>query len=268
MQQADGQIDGQARFEPDGSVLDRSLPLSLSTIVVVSALALVAGALLRLPALARWALTPEEGAIALAARNLVRGATLPNDMLGQPFVIAWTALFMFLGDTNESVGRVGFAVAGVVAIIAVLALRPLIGALPAAAAALLLAFSPTFITASRSMDGGTLTITLSLLLLAALVRSFQNDGLIYPTLSGVALALLLLSGPVGLPAAILIVVGLYLTNDSSNLPGQRQLVGAAAGFGVAFILFSSALLTQPSSIYEGSNRVAQSLVERAHREHW
>ena len=69
-------------------------------------------------------------------------------------------------------------------------------------------------------------------------------------MSGVALALLLLSGPVGLPAAILIVVGLYLTNDSSNLPGQRQLVGAAAGFGVAFILFSSALLTQPSSIYK------------------
>ena len=137
----------------------------------------MAGALLRLPALARWALTPEEGSIALAARNLVRGATLPNDMLGKPFVIAWTALFMFLGDTNESVGRVGFALPDV-AIIAVLALRRSSERCrrrrrrycwPSLQRSL----------RRRSMDGGTLTITLSLLLLAALVRSFQNDGLIY-----------------------------------------------------------------------------------------
>ncbi|CAN5608957.1 hypothetical protein BH23CHL2_BH23CHL2_08590 [soil metagenome] len=251
IQQADGQIEEKSRpVEPSGSILDRQVAIPFSLTVVLSAIALIAAAALRLPELSRWALSPEEGGTALAARNLVRGAAVPDDMLGQPFVVEWVALFMFLGDTIESVGRVGTAVAGIIAILGVLALRSHFGSLPTAAAALGLAFSPTLISASRSMDGGVLTVALSVLLFAAILRSRRCSGIIYPTLAGIAVALLLLSGPLGLPAAIIVVAGVYLTSEFDDAPDQPQMIGMGAGFIGAFLLFSSALLTQPSSIVE------------------
>ena len=250
IQQVDGHIEDGGPVGETGSILERSVAFQLTATAAVAALALVGASLLRLPELARWALSPEEGEVALAAHNLVRGITLPDDMLGQPFVIEWVALFMFLGDTNESVGRVGLAVAGIIAIVAVLLLRPLLGARVSVAAALLLALSPTFVASSRFMEGGALTITLSLLLFAGLIASRKSESLIYPTLSGVALALLFLSGPIGLPAIILVIVGAYLTDEESWMPDRQQLTVAGSSFLIAFVLVSSALLTQPSSLYE------------------
>jgi hypothetical protein len=119
VQQADGQVEEFHGYGEAQSVLDRGLSLPLTATTAVAALALVSASLLRLPELARWALSPGEGEVALAARNLVRGVTLPDDMLGQPFVVEWVALFMFLGDTNETIGRVGLAIAGILAIICV-----------------------------------------------------------------------------------------------------------------------------------------------------
>ncbi len=176
--------------------------------------------------------------------------TIPDEMFGQPFVIEWITLFMFLGDTTLSVARVSMAVAGIIAILGVLALRPLVGTLPAALAGLLLAFSPTFISASRTLDGGTLTLTLSVLVFAATLQALRSAGVIYPALGGIALALLLLSGPIGLPAAALTFIGVYLTFDDDEQPTRDQWLSATGGFVVAYILFSSALLTQPSSIYK------------------
>ena len=248
--QVDGRVEEPGRAGEIGSVLDRSLSFPLTASAAVVALALIGASLLRLPQLARWALSPEEAEVALTARNLVRGMTLPDDMLGQPFVVEWIALFMFLGDTNESVGRVGLAVAGIIAIVAVLLLRPLIGTPVASAAALLLALSPTFIASSRTMEGGALTLTLSLLLFAGFIASRRRESLIYPTLSGVTLALLLLSGPIGLPAAVLAAVGAYLTDEDRWMPERQQFLVAGSGFLIAFVLVSSALLTQPSSLYE------------------
>lgn len=248
----DGQVAAgeEHTLDPAGSVLDRGLSIPITATAIISTLAVVIASLFRLPELDRWAFSPEEGAIALAARNLVRGASIPDDMLGQPFVIEWVALFMFLGDTTLSVARVSMAVAGIIAILGVLVLRPLLGALPAALAALLLAFSPTFISASRTLDGGVLTITLSILVFAAALQVLRGRGLVYPALTGIALALLLLTGPIGLPAAALTFIGIYLTFDDEELPDRSQWLVMGAGFAVAYVLFSSAMLTQPSSIYE------------------
>ncbi len=232
------------------SLLDRGISLPLTLGVLVATVSVIVAVMLRLPELDRWAFSPEEGAIALAARDLVRGNTLPDGMLGQPFVIEWVALFMFLGDTTLSVARVSMAVAGIAGIIALLGLKKDFAAGAIAATMLLLAMSPTLVSASRAVDGNVLVFSLSILLLASLYWLLDSELLAAPALTGVALALLLLSGPLGLPAAILVVLGFVLLRRDLDLPSRSQIIAAGAGFAAAFILSASALLTQPSSIIE------------------
>ncbi|MEZ4521317.1 MAG: hypothetical protein R3A46_06705 [Thermomicrobiales bacterium] len=153
--------------------------------------------------------------------------------------------------TRPSAG-VGIAVAGIIRIAGVLALGARLGALPAAAAALLLALSPTLIAASRSMDGGVLIVTLSVLLFAAAMYASRSHSLVYAVLAGMLLAMLLLAGPLGLPAAVIAIVGIFLAagivKHAPDCPTERR---TAAGFAAArSCFFSSALLTQPSSIIE------------------
>ena len=239
------------------SALDRSIALPINVTTVVATIAVAASAFLRLPDLARWAVSPEEGAIALAAHDLVRGRSVPDDMLGQPFVVEWIALFMFFGDTVETVGRVALAVAGIAAVVGLFGLMPRFNGRQVAAASLLLALSPTMIAASRTMDGGMLLGTLSMLLFAVLLRlSSEQSGIAAP-LTGVLSAALLLSGSLGLPALVVVLVGAFLTGGIAAGLERRQIVAIAAGFVATFILVSSALLTQPSSLYEAPARAAE-----------
>src|SRR5690606_32021524 len=137
------------------SALDRGIAIPVVPAAwLVAAAATITAALLRLIDLERWALDPPDAQIALAARNLVRGLSMPDDLLGQPFVIEWTALFMFLGDTNETVGRVAMAVAGIIGVVALFGLRRWAGEGASLAALVLLSLSPTLVASSRQMDGG------------------------------------------------------------------------------------------------------------------
>lgn len=241
--------DGRER-EAAASVLDRAVSLPLTAGALVAAMAVLLAMALRLPELGRWAFNPAEGSLALAARDLIRGNTIPDEMHGMPFVVEWIALFMFLGDTIISIARLSMAVAGIAAIIALLGLRGRFGLAPVAAAMALLALSPTLVTASRTLDGGVLLVALSVLLLVSALRALEGQGLAAPAVAGVSLALLLLSGPLGVPAALLVALGVVLLRTDVAPPRDDQIVVAGVGFASAFVLFSSALLTQPSSIYK------------------
>lgn len=242
--------DGRER-EVEASMLDRTISLPLTAGSVVAAAAILLAMALRLPELDRWAFNPTEGGLALAARDLIRGNTIPDDMYGKPFVVEWAALFMFLGDTTISIARLSMAVAGIAAIVALLGLRSRFGLAPVAATMALLALSPTLVTASRTLDGGALLVALSVLLLVSATRALHGQGFIAPGIAGVSLALLLLSGPLGLPAALLVALGVaLLLRDEAERPDIDRLAIAGTAFASAFVLFSTALLTQPSSIYK------------------
>src|SRR5690606_18733531 len=139
----------------------------------------------------------------------------------------------------------------IAAIVALLGLRSRFGLAPVAATMALLALSPTLVTASRTLDGGALLVALSVLLLVSATRALHGQGFIAPGIAGVSLALLLLSGPLGLPAALLVALGVaLLLRDEAERPDIDRLAIAGTAFASAFVLFSTALLTQPSSIYK------------------
>ncbi len=231
------------------SVLERKLSLSLRSIqAFVAVAALFVGTLLRYLDLDRWPLTAGEGAIALAARNLVEGLTVPDGMLGQPFVVEWTALFMFLGDTDGTVGRLSMATSGILVIGGLMLLYRWIGVIPALAAGILAAFSPTLIASSRSIDGGILLVLLSLATLIALKMSRERSGYGWPILTGIAGGLLFLSGPLSIPAIILVLVAFALLARPESIGQPARILAGIAAFVATVVLSGTVLFTRPDAL--------------------
>lgn len=229
------------------SVLDRTfdLPFVTGRWILVT-VAVVAGGLLRLVDLARWPFTAAEGEIALAAHNLMRGADVPDHLLGMPATVQWVGLFLFSGGSAETVARVAAAVAGLALIIGTARFARWIGGVPAVAASLLLAFSPTLVAASRRIDGGIVLVGLSLAAVACLTLAFERGGLVWPALSGVTAALLFLSHPLGLPIFVLGGLAVYLLPTTKRIPARDGfLLCAAAALGT-LVLVATSFLTRPA----------------------
>ncbi|MBA2453422.1 MAG: glycosyltransferase family 39 protein, partial [Chloroflexia bacterium] len=177
------------------SVLDRRISLTLTTgrwIAIVAAI-VIAG-LLRLPGLDRWAFSAAEAETALAARDLILGNDIPNNLLGRPFAVEWTGLFMFLGDSVDSVARMSVAVAGLAIVVLTLRLGRWMSTAAAAAAAILIALSPTMVATSRRIDGGALLVALTLAVIGCVLVSGERRSELWPILAGISAALLVLSG--------------------------------------------------------------------------
>ncbi len=242
------------------SVLDHRLSITLSTgrwIAVVAAI-LFAG-LLRLPGLDRWAFSAGEGETALAARDLLLGNDVPNDLLGRPFLVEWTALFMFLGDSVDSVARISAAVAGVAVVVLTLRLGRWIGPTTAAATGILIALSPTMVATSRRIDGGALLVGLTLAVLGCALVARERPSTLWPVLTGVSAALLVLAGPLGLPALLLAVFALYLLSRSTKASTRPAATLIGGTFVATYVLVSTALFTRPAGVWSATSGMLDQL---------
>ncbi|HUG14913.1 MAG TPA: NHL repeat-containing protein [Thermomicrobiales bacterium] len=232
---------------PPASLLDRPLTMPrASTAGIAAALALVAALLLRFTGLDRWPLTVMEANIAQSAHDIVRGTGGVDHLFGAPAVVGWVSLLFFAGWPADSVARVAMAVAGLLAVVLVLSQRRSLGG-GALWGAALIATAPTLIVASRRLDGGSLMVLLTLCVVGCAYRSPRSTSLTWPSLAGVSTALLILSGPLGIPAAALAWLAVLLLFERASTPRAEALgAGAAAGLGTA-VLVSTVFLTRPGS---------------------
>lgn len=242
------------------SVLDQRISLTLTAgrwIAVVAAL--VFAGLLRLPGLDRWALSASEAATALAARDLVLGNDIPNDLLGRPFVVEWTALFMFLGDSVDSVARISAAVAGLAIIVLTLRLGRWVSPAAAAAAAILIALSPTMVATSRRIDGGSLLVLLTLAIIGCGLVAGERRSALWPVLAGISAALLVLSGSLGIPALLLAGFALYLFLRPTGVPAGSTAAFSGLAFLATYVLFSTVLFTRPAGLWSATAEIFSQL---------
>lgn len=230
------------------SMLDRGFEVPLAAGRWLAAtLALLIAILLRFLGLDRFALSVSEANIALAANNLVRGESVPDDLFGMPFTIDWTALFFFGGGSADSVGRLAMATAGVLAVVGMLWSGHWFGGTNATVAALLAALSPTLVAASRRIDGGVLLVALSIAIVTSVLYGRGRETLAWPALAGAATGLLVVAHPLGIPAAALAWFGNYLLDRPRQVARRdAMLAGLAAGIG-AVVLSTTALLSRPAS---------------------
>jgi len=181
--------------------LERALYLGLGLLALM----------VRLYALGRRPMQPQEARQALAAWQLLQGQ--PAETVGcSPLVLtANFALFGLLG-ANDVAARLLPALSGTLLVLLPYGLRRWLGREGALFAAALLAWSPLALFNARYLSGATAVAASMLLLLIGLARSFEDRpaGAIHLTVGG--LAALLLSGP-GAYTLLLILVsfGLLLT---------------------------------------------------------
>lgn len=226
-----------------------SLP-ALSFAWLAGAATLMLAAALRLPELDRWALSAPEADVALAARNMVLGNDYPVNLLGAPALMEWTALYLFSGASVDTVARMGTVVMGIASVALILALGRWLGQWQALAAALLTALSPSLIVAGRRLDGGALLVCFSLLLLLALLRAREQQGFFWPGLAGIAAGVLLMAGPLGLPALLLVALAFYLLAGPAKAPPRGSWIAAALGLLGTVVLLGTVLLTRPRALPE------------------
>jgi DNA-binding beta-propeller fold protein YncE len=237
------------RDGPYPSVLDRTIELPWATGSAIAALAAILIAVaLRFIGLDRWPMAIAEADLALTAHNLVRGESVPNHLFGAPFTIEWTSLFLFSGGSADSVARLAMAFAGVLAVVGIMTLGRCIGTMPALSAAVALAASPTMVAASRRVDGGILLVTLTVAVIACALTARARGGVWWSAATGAALGLLILSGPLGLPAALLAAFGVYRLGPTAWVPTRDSALAALAALLGALLLSSTVLLTRPSGI--------------------
>jgi DNA-binding beta-propeller fold protein YncE len=235
--------------ELEPTLLNRALVLPVSSARWITvALTLVAATLVRFLGLNRWPLESHEADLALGAWNLVNGNSTSNHLFGAPFTLEWSGLFIFAGGADDAISRIGFASAGVLAVIGCLWLGRWLGTRVGVAAALLVALSPTMVASSRTIDGGALLILLSIAVLGAGLTSLSSRGIGWPVATGVALALLVLTGPLGIPAALLAILGIFLIGRDEGRPGTEALLVGIASALTTVVLITTALLTRPGSL--------------------
>ncbi|MDQ4045526.1 MAG: hypothetical protein M3173_08785, partial [Chloroflexota bacterium] len=252
-------------YRRSDSVLDRDivLPAHLWRWLAIS-IAFIGAFLLRFLGLDRWPLSIEGANIAQVAHRLVRGESVPDHLLGAPFAVEWTALFFFAGGSADSVGRIAHAVAGLILVASLLTLARWLGVRTAIAASILATFSPTLIASARRIDGGALLTALSALVILSALRARAIGSAGWGAAAGVATALLILSGPLGIPAALLVWLAITLIERNEKDAFGREPVVATILAGLAtYVLASTALLTKPGSFTASTGE----LFERLYDEH-
>lgn len=233
------------------SVLDRAIELPFAGgRWALAGIAATAAILLRLAGLDRWPLSASGANAATDAYRLVRGEALPDNLHGVATTVEWAALAIFAGGANDVIVRVGFAVAGIAAVLLWLTFTRRLGWEVAASGLVLAAFSPTLVVAARAVDGATLVALGAMVILLAVVRAGSSGSLGWPALAGVATAVMALSHPFGIIAAAVAWLGALLVSDAvGSTPERRKalaLPAAVAGLATV-VLASTVLLTRPGS---------------------
>ena len=231
----------------------------------------LAALMLRLYALGRRPMEPQEARQAMAAWQLLQGQSPETGGSGPLLLTANLILFALLG-ANDVVARLLPALSGVLLVLLPYGLRSWLGRVGALSAAAVLALSPIAMFNARYLSGATAVAASALLLFIGLARwvEEQRAEAVYLIIGG--LAGLLLAGP-GAYTVLLIVVSfgllLSLANRWLGLEDQwrqlcsepivpigrhrlqaqkRQLRGAAILFGLAMGLISTCFLLNPSGL--------------------
>lgn len=233
------------------SVLDRAIDLPFACWRwALAGIAIAAAMLLRLVGLDRWPLSAHGADSALSAWWLVHGDNLPDNLHGIAATVQWAALAIFVGGANDAVVRVGFALAGIAAVLLWLALHRRLGWDISAAALVLAAFSPTLIVASRTVDGAALAGLGTMVVLISILRAGGSNSLAWPILAGIASAVMILSDPFGIVLVGLVWLGALLVAQALERAPRAWTslaLPAVASGAATIVLTTTVLLTRPGS---------------------
>jgi uncharacterized protein (TIGR03663 family) len=225
---------------------------------------------LRLAALQSAALSPDGARHAFAAYSLFEGsASAIDSAAGGPFATLLGAFFFFLFGVSDAIVRLGPALAGIGAIVAVIWLRPYLGKTGALLAALLLAISPSVVYFARYEGPDAYAVLFAVLVFIGLLRTLDRGRPGDLILTAGAAALLIVAAPVG-PTLFLIFAAIAALavargqaagagdEDETAFGGGQLLAAARAGgvpavlvFVVVLLLIFSAFGSQPGNLLHG-----------------
>lgn len=223
-------IDAQAQGEP------WSISLEAALYVLLVGLALAA----RLFALDRFPLQPAEGVSAWAAWGILHGRPDVAFAGQSPLpVFAASLSYLLFGDSDVS-ARFIPALAGGLCVALPYALRRELGRAGALVAAALLAFGPTFMFVSRSLDGGMIVAAGSLVLLACALRYRQDEDVRCIYISAVTLGAMFAAdrtaGPVAVILGLLAVFGWQRSDVERTIAREALRNGVLLFIGAAVVL--------------------------------
>lgn len=190
--------------------------------------------LLRLANLDAAPMSPAEATQAMAALDLVnRAGALPASG-ASPLLLNLHWLIFLVAQAGETSARIASALVGTVTVLLAYGLRAELGRLGALGAALLLAVSSSLVFWSRSATGESLALLAGMMLVVGLAGWRRSGGPGWLLWLAAALALALLSAPIGysilICAAPLAAIALLPRGE------QRHAAAALATAGLSFVL--------------------------------
>jgi len=216
-------------------VLQRRIALGVAGWAgVVTAVAVLAGMLLRLVRLDAYVLGQGEAEWAYDAWSLFHGRPLPA--LQQipdtsPLFLLVEAFGFFVFGVTDAVARFGAAAFGIGIILLVLLLRPFVSRQVMIGLVTVVAISPTLVYASRTVHPAIAVAFCSLLFLVAFLRAGHTTGVgasaSWSAAAGLGLAGMLASGPEGISALIAVLLGLVIGALTGQVETDDRPAGAA-----------------------------------------
>ncbi len=198
--------------------------------VAIGALALV----LRLANLGAAPMTPTEAEQAMAALDLVANRGILPAAGASPLLLNLHWLIFLVAQAGETSARIAPALVGTATVLLAYGLRAELGRLGALGAALLLAVSSSLVFWSRSATGESLALLAGMMLVVGLAGWRRSGGPGWLLWLAAALALALLSAPIGY--SILICVAPLAAIALLPRGEQRHAAAGLATAGLAFVL--------------------------------
>jgi hypothetical protein len=190
--------------------------------------------LLRLASLDAAPMSPAEAAQAMAALDLVnRAGALPAPG-ASPLLLNLHWLIFLVAQAGETSARIAPALVGTATVLLAYGLRAELGRLGALGAALLLAVSSSLVFWSRSATGESLALLAGMMLVVGLAGWRRSGGPGWLLWLAAALALALLSAPIGY--SILICVAPLAAIALLPRGEQRHAAAGLATAGLSFVL--------------------------------
>ncbi|RLC76010.1 MAG: hypothetical protein DRI61_14050, partial [Chloroflexi bacterium] len=208
-------------------------------------------------------LNPDEATWAIAAWRFSQGMETPSGAIS-PVYLALSWLLFALFGSGDFTARLPGALAGGMLPLAFFLLRPLLGRKTALAAALLTAFSPLWVFASRSINGDIFVALLMVVALGAATTYVRQKDPGWLYLGAITLGVGLASGPS--IYTYLVMWGLYLAYTRQPFLGQGELTKVMAALICALLLASTAFLLNPSGLGQAADLLpewAQGLAGKA-----
>lgn len=191
--------------EPERPV-DEGTPLPWLTVESVLWAAIIIGAaVLRLWDLAHYPLSSAEASQSLVAWNIYQG-DVPAAETYSPLIVSLNLLTFFVIGASDATARLAPALLGLGLVIVPLTLRRQLGVSVALMAAALLAFSPTALFLSRTVNGEIGTALGALMLLAGFFNWVNSQDKAWLWLAAGGLAVLLTSGPLAYSVLVIVII--------------------------------------------------------------